>query len=119
MGTRPQGACPRFCSDEMRSISSESRYGELALQVPEVGLGIDGPADGSLERLCRQELPSVPVEVLAQPLADRTELAAPDLLVDVVDVGAQAVEDLNADHVAERVRRKVTEAATAPMDVLQ
>src|SRR5207253_1312769 len=42
---------------------------ELLLQVADVRRGIERRAGGPLERLLRRELPAVPVEVLAQPLA--------------------------------------------------
>ena len=61
----------------------------------------------------------MPVEVLAEPLADRGELALPDLLVDVSHVLAQPFPDLDAHHVAERVGREVAEAAARPVNVLE
>src|SRR5262249_46086263 len=100
-------------------IYAELRDSELALQVAEVRLGIDRPADGPLERLRGQELASVPVDVLAQPLAHRTELAARDLPPDIRHVRGEPVPDLDAHDVAERIRGEVAEAAAGPVDVLE
>src|SRR6266849_1704126 len=46
---------------------------ELPLQVAEIRLGIDRPADDALERFGRQELAPVPIQVLPEPLAEWLE----------------------------------------------
>ena len=58
----------------------------LLAQVREVRLGVDARADRALERLLRRELPAVLVDVLAEPLAERRELAALERVVEVRQV---------------------------------
>src|SRR5262249_29604328 len=112
-------AC-RDVADELRNTSFRgSCGGELPLQVAEVRLGVDRPADDTLECLRRRVLAPESMQLLAQPLADRAELTARDLPVDVVEVLAQPPPDLPADHVPERIRREVAEAAARPVHVLQ
>src|SRR5213079_2394571 len=50
----------------------------LRLEVREVRLRVDLRAGRAPERLLRRELPAEPVHVLAEPVAQRGELAAPD-----------------------------------------
>ena len=61
----------------------------LVPQVPEVRRRLDRAADHPLQRLRRRELAPVPVQALAEPLPERAELAALDLLVQVRQVLAQ------------------------------
>src|SRR5687768_17392036 len=75
----------------------------LLAQICEVGLGVDPRAGRALERLLRHELPAVAVDVLAEPLAERRELAALELVVEVREILLDALPDLNAHHVAERI----------------
>ena len=59
------------------------------------------------------------VDVLAEPLAERGELAAADLLVDVGDVLRDPLPELRRGDVAERVRREVADRAAGPVRVLE
>ena len=55
----------------------------------------------------------MPVDVLAQPLAERRELADGDALLEVADVAQRRLPELARDHVAERVGGEVAERAAA------
>src|SRR5579862_78333 len=93
---------------------------ELLAEVPHVRLGIDlAPADGPLERLGGCELAAVPVQVVAQPVAKRREVALLEGVGEIRQVGADALPELGRDEVAERVRREVTEVSARPMRVLE
>src|SRR2546423_3464752 len=92
---------------------------ELPLQVANVRLRVDLRAGRAHERLARRELAPVPVEVLAQPLAQVGEVAALDARVEVAEVGARLLPDLDGHDVPERVRREVAEPGVGPVDVLE
>src|SRR5436305_1152801 len=92
---------------------------QLALEVPEVWLRIHGRADGAPEELLRLVHPAVPVDVLAEPLGERRELAPLELIVEAAEVGLRALPQLNRDDVPERVRREVADAHVRPVHVLE
>src|SRR5215211_6474474 len=93
---------------------------ELRAQVAHVGLGVDlRRARDALERLERRELAAVTVQVVSQPLAQRPELALLELVVQVGEVGDDALPDLRGDQVPEGVRREVADRAGRPVRVLQ
>src|SRR5579864_488396 len=92
---------------------------QLALQVPEVRLRVHPRADRPLQELPRLVRAPEPVDVLAQPVRERLELAAFEQLVEVADVRLGALPQLHRDDVAERVRREVPEAHVRPVDVLE
>ena len=56
---------------------------------------------------------------LAQPLAQRAELAVLELLVEVAEVGLRALPELDRDDVAERIGGEVAHRHVRPVDVLQ
>jgi len=59
------------------------------------------------------------MDVLAQPVADRTDLAVRERLVLRADLAFEVLPELRCDHRAERVAREVAEEAGGPMDVLE
>src|SRR5579884_922316 len=93
---------------------------DLVAEVTHVGLGVDPRRAGrALERLRRRELAAVAVQVLAQPLPQRSELAALELALEPGEVGGDPLPELHRDQVAERVRREVAERAARPVHVLE
>ena len=92
---------------------------ELAAQVGEVGLGVERAANRALEQLRRLERPTPMVDGLAEPLAQRAELACLELRVEVAELGDRALPELNRDDIPERVRREVAEARAGPVNVLE
>src|SRR6185369_17636569 len=71
------------------------------------------------DQLRRQETPAVAVDLRAQPLAQRRELAVRDQGVEVAEVAMRRLVELRRVEVAERVGREVPERAHRPVDVLQ
>src|SRR6185503_897294 len=63
--------------------------------------------------------PPVGVNVRVEPVLERAELAAGDLLVEVADLAADRLPELRRVEIAERVRREIPDQAEAPVDVLQ
>jgi hypothetical protein len=61
----------------------------------------------------------VAVDLLAQPFAQRAELAAGELLFEVAELCTRAVPDLHRDDVSQLIRREVPEEATGPVHVLE
>src|SRR5438046_4602511 len=61
----------------------------------------------------------VPMYVLAQPLAQRCELSPRERFLQRTDRALRRGEQLRRVHVAERIRREVSDQALGPMDVLQ
>src|SRR6202011_191795 len=92
---------------------------ELPLEVAQIRRRVDAAPRHALQEVLRHEGAAVPVHVLAKPLAERRELAALELLVEVAEVGLDALPELNGDDVAEGVRGEVAEAHVGPVDVLE
>src|SRR3954452_11651491 len=93
---------------------------ELLTEVAHVGRRVDlGGADDLLQRLARRVLPAVVVQVLAEPVAERAELAPLEAVVEVRQGGDDLLPDLGGDQVAERIGREVADRAARPVDVLQ
>ena len=88
-------------------------------QVARNGSGRSVLARHAGQQLARRELAAVAVDVLAQPVAQRRELAAAELRLDLGQVGAGARPQLGGDQVPERVGREVAEQPGAPVHVLQ
>ena len=78
-----------------------------------------GRAGEPLDRLLRRQLASERVEVVAQPVGERQQVAGGELVVEVGERLADDVPDLERDDVAERVGREVADPAARPVDVLQ
>src|SRR6266404_4394464 len=94
--------------------------GELLAQVADVRRRVDlGRAADAIERLARRELAAVPMQVLAQPVAERRELALLEAVVEIGKVVDDTFPDLRRDQVPERVRREVANRAARPVDVLK
>src|SRR5438874_1827661 len=79
---------------------------ELALEIAQVRGGIHARAGRALEQLLRRERAAVRVHVLAEPLAQRHELTALELLVEIAEVCRRTVPELHGDDVPERVGRE-------------
>src|SRR6478735_377789 len=73
----------------------------------------------TLHQLRHRPAHPVPVYVLAQPLAQRLELAAREGVLQWPDRAIGRGEELRTIHVAERVRREVADQPIGPMDVLE
>ena len=71
------------------------------------------------QRLLRHVLAPVGVHVHAEPLPERGELAALDLLLEIRHGLERLLPDLHRHHGAEEVRREVAEQAGAPVHILQ
>src|SRR3954469_17703805 len=108
-GTDAPAAAARF---PLRGGRKAVDLADLRAQVAHVRLGVDlARPDRALERLRRRELAAVAVQMLAQPLAQRAELALLKPLVQVRDVGKNPCQELRRDQVPERVGREVAERA--------
>ena len=92
---------------------------EPGAQVLEQRRDRERAAARALEDLGRREPAAVAVDLLAQPLAERRQVAGADPLVEVVDVAAGGLPQLAGDHVAEAVGGEVAEGAAGPVDVLE
>src|SRR5688500_1781523 len=92
---------------------------QLAPHVAQKRFGIERAADYALERLRGGELAAVAVDVFAQPLGERGEVAAADLPVEVRQVGARPLPDLRGRDVPERVAGEVAHQRVRPVHVLQ
>ena len=68
---------------------------ELPLEIAEVRRRVHLRAGGALEQLLRRERAAVPVHVLAEPVAERHELAALELLVEVAEIRLGALPELH------------------------
>src|SRR3954467_13261442 len=91
--TKPRGARPRRPTGRAGNGQAVD-LAELAAEVPHVGLGVDRRrACHPLERLRRRELPAVAMEAVAQPLAQRPEVALLEPFVDVRQIGEHALPD--------------------------
>src|SRR5436190_3141614 len=83
---------------------------QLRAQVEKVRHGVDlRRPDRTLERLRRCELAAVAVQVLAEPVPERREVALLERVVEVRQVGRDPLPDLRRDQVAERVGREVAD----------
>src|SRR3954451_22138940 len=85
---------------------------ELLAEVPHVRLGVDLlRADGAFERLAGRVLAPMAVEVLSEPIAQRSELSLLEPGLEVGQVGGDLLPHLGGDQIAERVRREVADRA--------
>src|SRR4051794_32088164 len=122
---RPNPLIPTRVFAMRRLYSSSGRgdpvdRGELLAQVADVGRRVDRRgADDALQCLAGGVLATEAMEVLAQPVAKRRELALLEAVVDVRHVGGDSFPDLGGDQVAERVGREVADGAARPVHVLQ
>src|SRR5579884_3740491 len=91
----------------------------LALEIAHERRGRQGPPRRLLQKLVHGDLGPDAVDVLAQPPEEPGELPARDLLVEMRDLGAQALVELYGDDGAERIGGEVPERAHGPVDVLQ
>src|ERR687885_1923329 len=84
---RVRGALRRGCrsTPRRRRRPARSRI-ELLPKVVEVRRGIEVAARYALQQLTRWIRRPVPVDVLAQPLADRLELAARELFFELAEL---------------------------------
>src|SRR2546426_1648921 len=80
---------------------------KFPLQVLQVRLGGQLGTPGAPDNVFWQELPSVPVHVLAEPAEQRREPAPPDVLEDGRVSAAGGLEELYRDDVAERIGGEV------------
>src|SRR3954465_4995489 len=92
---------------------------QLLLEVGEQRLDLQLLPRGPAEQLPRVVLAAVRVDIGTEPLADRTELARANVLVDIRDVVVERAPELGGHQVADRVRREVADHPRAPVDVLQ
>src|SRR6185437_11343573 len=92
---------------------------DTSTEVSEQGLDRELAAAGALEDLGGREPAAVPVNVLAQPAAERGQIALADLRGKVAQVAVGGLPELAGDDVAEAVGREVAECARRPVDVLQ
>src|SRR5436305_9090141 len=76
---------------------------DLLAEVGEIRLGVERPAHDALKQLRRSERTTPAVDVLPQPLAERAELAALELRVEIPQLARRALPQLNGDHVPECV----------------
>src|SRR5215210_3497136 len=93
----------RFLNLKRRLLAGSARIGlrrqavdlaDLAAQVAHVRLRVDlARPERALHRLGRRELAAVAVEVVAQPLAERAELAALEVVVQGGEVGGDALPE--------------------------
>src|SRR6266851_2737385 len=87
--------------------------------VAQEGLHLDAPAGDKLDQRLGVESAPVTVNTLGQPGLDRPDLAAAQILLARSELGLDRLPQLRGDQTAERVARKVSEAAGGPVDVLQ
>src|SRR4029077_10380553 len=92
---------------------------DLRTQVREIRLRGSRPADDAREQLRRLERTPPAVYPLAQPLAERAELAALELGVEIAKLVLRTLPELDADPAPERVRGEVAEVRVCPVDVLE
>src|SRR5579859_2929156 len=105
-------ACPAL---ELEAVDRA----ELRAQVAEQRLRVEAAADHALEELAGHVLAAVAVDVLAQPVVERAELAGPDLVVEVGELPADPLPELSGDDVAEGVGREVADRPARPVHVLE
>src|SRR5690349_5032844 len=79
---------------------------QLRLEIGEQRLDLQLLPRGAAQQLAAVELAAVHVYAGTQPLADWTELARANLLLDVRDVVIERAPELRGHQVADRVRRK-------------
>src|SRR5947209_4323727 len=92
---------------------------ELLAQIAEQRLRVEASAHHALEQLGGHELAAVPVHVLTQPLAQRGELAGPDLVVEIRQLAPDPLPELARDDVAEGVGREIADRPSRPVHVLK
>src|SRR3954471_11131437 len=113
---------PNRCSLGARNAhrrSQQTGIEQLALEVGEPRLDAEFLPRGPPQQLARVELAPVTVDVIAQPLAQRPELARREVAFDVGQIVAQRAPQLRGHQVPERVGREVADRPGAPVDVLQ
>src|SRR6478736_3838924 len=98
----------------LRSVArSSDRDGgaELLLEVREIRLRVDRRAGRPPQQLLGRVLAALGVDVRAEPVAERRELAAPDLPFEIAELVGRLLPDLDGHHRAEEVRREVADQA--------
>src|SRR5436309_1595159 len=100
-----------------RSSDRDGRA-ELLLEIREVRLGVDRRAGRTSQQLLWRVFAALRVDVQAEPLAQRRELAPLDLLLEVAELLGRLLPDLYGHHGAEEIRREVADQARRPVHVL-
>src|SRR3954452_21595858 len=90
-----------------RRLGQKSCIQQLCLEVGEQRLDLQLLPRGAAQQLARVVLAAVRVDAGTEPLADRAELARPNLLVDIRDLVVERPPQLGGHQVADRVRREV------------
>src|SRR5262249_53276744 len=62
---------------------------------------------------------AVMMNLLVEPCFHAPKLAAPEVGVEIAEIMSGLLHQLRCVEIAERVRRKITEAAEAPVNILQ
>src|SRR4051794_14847236 len=65
-----------FVATALRRLGQVVDLADLPPEVGDVRAGVERASDEALEQLARRQLAAVAVDVLAEPLAERRELAA-------------------------------------------
>src|SRR5438094_30594 len=84
-----------------------------------VPAGVDGRAGRMLQQLLRRVPAALRMDLLAEPLAQRAELALLQLLVEAAELVVRTLPQLHGHHRPEEVRREVADQARRPVHVLQ
>src|SRR3954447_22725773 len=104
---RMAASVPRPTGNESDERAGRDDAGvlELVAQVGDQRRDSQLLAGDPLQQLARLEHAAVAMHVLAQPRAQRREVAALELLLDVRQIDADALPQLRGHQVADRVRR--------------
>src|SRR6266566_4036145 len=106
----------------LRSVAPSSdrdRRAELLLQIRKVRLGVDRRAGRASQQLLGRVFAALRVDVQAEPLAQRGELAPLDLLFEVTELLGSLLPDLHGHHGAEEVCGEVADETGRPVHVLE
>src|SRR5437867_3004768 len=93
---------------------------ELAPQVAHVGLDAHRASGGALDQLRRRELAAVLIKIVLEPVVERGEFTARDLIGNLRMAAARRLEELGAQDVAKRVALELAaDHAREPVHVLE
>src|SRR5207248_4345111 len=119
-GTPRLAADPRSPDEVARRLADRALRDPVGLpQVIQIRLRGKRRAGRAAQRLLWRELAAEGVHVLAEPLAQRRELAAADLLLELGEIAPGRLPDLHRRHRPDEIRREVADRAARPVDVLQ
>src|SRR5262245_29335293 len=92
---------------------------ELGAEITQERNSVKGSPGDALAQITRTQSLTVAMGFFAQPLCQPAEFAALDIIPQAGQVARRCIHELGGVQIAERVGREITDAAKAPVNVLQ